>query len=479
MNPLNLARIPLLALGFSVPMMLPCLVMALVWGERARAFAVPMGLALALALPALLSLRKAKIQFYAKDGFLLVTLTWVFMSLLGAVPYLLAGPGMNLACAVFESACGFATTGATTVADVEALPRSLLFWRSTTHWFGGMGIILLTVALLPLLGVGGFQLIKAEAPGPEKDKVTPKITATAKILWLVYLTLTFALFLLYLFGGMEWFDALCHAFTIMASGGVSTKNAGIAHYGSAFIEVVTVIFMLLAGFNFNLYFRMVQGKGIDALRNTEARVYIGIFAVATVVIACSITPHYGSAGTALRYAAYQSASMMTTTGSAIADYELWPPLAQAVLFLLIGVGGCSGSTAGGIKVIRHAVLWKQTLNELRRMLYPQGVFTIRLNRKVGRKDVVYGVAGFVFLYALVVTLTTLLTAASGVDLLSAFSASAAVVGNVGLGFGAAGPSRNFSAFPDHVKWLFSCVMIAGRLELWTLFILFTPDYWRR
>jgi trk system potassium uptake protein TrkH len=197
------------------------------------------------------------------------------------------------------------------------------------------------------------------------------------------------------------------------------------------------------------------------------------------VIAFSIFPLYGSVGTALRYAAYQSASIMTTTGSAIADYELWPPLAQAVLFLLIGVGGCSGSTAGGVKVIRHAVLWKQTLNELRRILYPQGIFSIRLNKKVGRKDVVYGVAGFVFLYALVVVATTLITTASGVDLLSAFSASAAVIGNVGLGFGAAGPSRNYGAFPDHIKWLFSFMMIAGRLELWTVFVLFTPEYWRR
>jgi trk system potassium uptake protein TrkH len=471
--------LPLMALSFNIPMMLPCLIMALVWGERALAFTVPMGLAVALAIPALLSLRKGKIQFGARDGYLLVSLTWVFMSLLGAVPYLLSGQGISLASAVFESACGFATTGATTVADVESLPRSLLFWRSVTHWFGGMGIILLTVALLPLLGVGGFQLIKAEAPGPEKEKVTPKITETAKVLWLVYITLTFTLFLLYLLGGMNWFDALCHAFATMASGGVSTKNAGIASYNSAFIDIVTVVFMLLAGFNFNLYFRLLRGKGIDLLRNTEARAYLGIFIVASLVIAFSIFPLYGSAGTALRYAAYQSASIMTTTGSAIADYELWPPLAQAVLFLLIGVGGCSGSTAGGIKVIRHAVLWKQTLNELRRILYPQGIFSIRLNKKVGRKDVVYGVAGFVFLYALVVVATTLITTTSGVDLLSAFSASAAVIGNVGLGFGAAGPSHNYGVFPDHIKWLFSFMMIAGRLELWTLFILFTPEYWRR
>ena len=472
-------RMPALVLGFSAPMMLPSLIMALAWHEPVAAFAIPIGIAAAFSLPSLLSLRKRKIQFGAKDGFLLVSLTWVLMSLLGSMPYFLAGQGLSFASAVFESSCGFATTGATTINNVEALPRSLLFWRSTTHWVGGMGIILFTVALMPLLGVGGFQLIKAETPGPETEKITPKVTATAKILWLVYCALTLALFLLYLLGGMDCFDALCHAFAIMASGGVSTKNTGIAFYDSAFIEIVTTVFMLLAGFNFNLYFRLLRGKGMDILHNTEGKAYFGIFAVSSIIIATSIFPLYGSVGKALRYAAYQSASILSTTGSAIVNYELWSPLAQCVLFLLIGVGGCSGSTAGGVKVIRHAVLWKQALNELRRLLYPQGVFTIRLNKKVGRKDVVYGVAGFVFLYAVVVAISTLITTAFGTDLFSAFSASAAMIGNVGLGFGAVGPTQNYSAFPDTIKYLFSFVMLLGRLELWTLFILFSSEYWRR
>jgi trk system potassium uptake protein TrkH len=469
---------PAAVIGFTAPVMAPALVMALCWGEQAMifGFALPMSLAGGISLPAALSLRKEPVKIAPKDGFLLVFLTWVWVSLWGALPYAL-GAGLTLTDAVFESACGFATTGATTFDDIEALPRSLLFWRSMTHWFGGMGILLLTVALMPLLGVGGFQLVKAETAGPEKEKITPKITATAKILWLVYSGLTVLLFLLYLAGGMNWFDGLCHALAVVATGGVSTKNAGIGFYNSVFIEGVTTVFMLLSGCNFSLYYRLFKGKGAEILRNSEGRAYALLFFASTLVITLSLVPLYGSAPAAFRHASYQSASILTSTGAALTDYEAWPPLAQAVLFLLMFIGGCSGSTAGGVKVIRHVVLWKQTGNELRRLIYPVGVFSVRLNRKVGRKDVVYGVAGFIFLYMLVVFFTTLIVTASGTEVFSAFSASLSVIGNVGIGFGAVSPAHTYGNFPDQVKWLFSFVMIAGRLELWTVCVLFTPDYW--
>lgn len=471
---------PIFVLGFCAPMMLPALILAIIAGEYGMAvsFALPMGMVLGASLPVWRSLRQDPIRITPKDGFLLVFLTWAGVSLAGALPYYLSGEGFSLTDAVFESVCGFATTGATTVSNIEGLPKSLLFWRSLTHWFGGMGILLLTVALMPIFGVGGFQLIKAEAPGPEKEKVAPKITSTAKILWLVYCGLTFSLFILYLLGGMTGFDAICHALGMVATGGVSTKNAGIGFYNSAFIDWASTIFMLLAGFNFNLYYRLFQGQGKDILHNTEGRLYLAVFLGASGIITCSLVPVYGSFGGAVRYGAYQTASILTTTGSAITDYETWPPLAQSVLFLLMFAGGCSGSTAGGIKLIRHAVLFKQMVNELRRLVYPRGIFSVQLNRKVGRKDVVYGVAGFTFLYMLTAGATALLTAASGTDVFSAFSAALAVIGNLGLGFGAAGPGGNFGEFPDPLKWLFSFVMLAGRLELWTLFILFTPEYWR-
>jgi trk system potassium uptake protein TrkH len=460
--------------------MFPSLIMAFAYREGAmiRAFALPSALALAAAVPALVSLRKRPLRFSPRDGFLLVSLTWMLISLVGALPYYLGEVGIPFTDAIFESTCGFATTGSTTIGDVEALPRSLLFWRAMTHWFGGMGIVLLTVALMPLLGVGGFQLIKAETPGPEKEKVTPKITETAKILYLVYCGLTGALTIGYLAGGMNWFDALCHAFTMVASGGVSTKNAGIAAFGSPFIEALTTVFMLLAGVNFNLYYRLLQGKYREIASNSEIRAYLLIFLGAALIIAWNLMPVYGSPAAALRYGSYQAASVLSTTGSVIADYEAWPVTAQAVLFILMFIGGCSSSTAGGIKVVRVVVLFKQAGNELRRLLYPRGIFSIRLNRKVGRKDVVYGVAAFIFLYIMVVTAVTLITALSGIDVFSSFSAALAVTGNAGIGFGAAGPAHNFASFPDHLKWLFSLVMIAGRLELWTVFILLNPEYWR-
>jgi trk system potassium uptake protein TrkH len=412
-----------------------------------------------------------------KDGFFLVFAAWTLASLFGAIPFY--AWGLNFTDSFFESACTFATTGGTTIGNIEALPRSLLLWRSIAHWFGGIGIIFVSVALLPILGVGAFQLIKAEVTGPEKEKITPKITVTAKLLWLAYGVLTLLLFGLYLLGGMNWFEALCHSLTTMASGGVSVKNGGIAAYNSFFIDVVTIVFMLLAGLNFSLYYRVLRGKFQDVKNNTEARVYLGIFLIASLIIAVSLVPVYGSVINALRYAAFQSASVLSTTGCAAADYEQWPGVAKMVIFTLMFIGGCSGSTAGGIKVIRHVVLWKQMSGELRHILYPQGVFSIQINKRVGRKDIVYGVAGFFFMYLMVIAAVTLITTASGIDLFSSFSTALSITGNIGTGFGAIGPKNNYSIFADPVKWLFSFVMIAGRLEMWTVFILFTPIYWRK
>jgi trk system potassium uptake protein TrkH len=474
-----LLRVLAALLAFMPPIMIFPLVMALVLGETSmiRAFALPMICIITLAAACFCSLRKKKLNLNARDGFLLVFLTWALASLIGAIPFHCAG--LSFGDSLFESACTFATTGGTTVSDIEALPRSLLLWRSLAHWFGGIGIVLISVALMPLLGVGGFQLIKAEVPGPEKEKITPKVTVTAKLLWLAYCVLTLLLFGLYLLGGMDWFDALCHSLTTMASGGVSTRNAGIAAFDSPFIDGVSTVFMLLAGLNFSLYYRLLQGKFRDLRDNTEARVYLGLFIVTAGIITVSLVPVYGSTAAALRYASYQTASILSTTGAAIADYEAWPGIAQMVLFGLMFVGGCSGSTAGGVKVIRHVVLWKQMCNELRRVIHPNAVFSIQLNKRVGRKDVIYGVAGFFFIYVMVITVTTLVSAAAGVDLFSSLSAALSITGNVGVGFGDIGPSSNYGAFPDHIKWLFSFVMITGRLEMWTVFVLFCPAYWRK
>jgi trk system potassium uptake protein TrkH len=474
-----LLRVLASLLGFIPVVMIPPLALALALGETnmTYGFVFPALGTTLLSLASFLSLKKKKLDLNARDGFFLVFVTWVLASLIGTIPFRAAGLGFTDA--YFESACTFATTGGTTVGDIESLPRSLLLWRSLAHWFGGIGIVLISVALMPLLGVGGFQLIKAEAPGPEKEKITPKVTVTAKLLWLAYSVLTLVLFGLYCAGGMGWFDALCHSLTTMASGGVSTRNAGLAAFDSPFIDWVSTVFMLLAGLNFRLYYRFLQGKFRELINNTEAHIYLILFTLAAAIITVSIVPVYGSFSAAIRYASYHAASVLSTTGSATAGYEQWPGLAQMVLFTLMFVGGCSGSTAGGIKVIRHVVLWKQMSNEMKRVLYPSAVFSIQLNKRVGRKDIIYGVAGFFFLYLAVVTVTTMVTAASGIDLFSSFSAALSITGNVGAGFGAIGPGHNYGAFPGHIKWLYSFVMIAGRLELWTVFLLFSPVYWKR
>ncbi|MDR1412192.1 MAG: TrkH family potassium uptake protein [Spirochaetaceae bacterium] len=468
-------------LGIAALAMIFPLIYALALDDRivARAFYLPLGAVLLVVLPAAFVTRKRPVRFSYNDGFLLVFLAWVFCCLLGAFPYYLSGRGISFCDAVFESSCGFATTGATAIGNIEALPRPLLLWRSLTHWFGGMGIVLLTVALLPLFGVGAFQLVKAEVPGPDKERVTPKITHTAKILWFFYLGLTAALFLFYRIGGMDWFDALCHALPMIATGGISTKNAGLSFYNSAFIDGVSAAFMLLSGLNFNLYYRLSRLKFREVCANSEGRAYFSIFIIAAVLITVALVPHYGSVGRALRYGSFQAASVLSTSGSVIADYEAWPVLAQAVLFALMFVGGCSGSTAGGIKVIRHVVLWKQVGNEFMRIAYPQGIFSVRLNRKVGRKDVVYGVAGFVCIYAFTVFITALVSAALGVDVFSSFCTALAVTGNIGIGFGASGPASNYGAFPAALKYFYSFIMLAGRLELWTVLILFVPEFWRK
>ena len=476
-----LIRILAIILALICLLMLPPLIMAMAMGEwfMIRAFLVCPLTAGILALFAILLIPKKKVSLRIRDGFLMVFLIWVFSAIAGGIPYYLSPLNMGIDDSIFESACGFATTGATTIADVEALPKSLLLWRSISHWAGGMGIILLSVALMPILGVGGFQLIKAEAPGPEKEKLTPRITAAAKILWGVYSVFTGILVLLYRWGGMEWFDAVCHSFTVMSTGGVSTKNSGYAFYDSSFIDWVTVIFMLLGALNFNVYYRISRGKFLEVLQNTEARVYLSIFIVSSLILGISLKPVYGSLQEALRYGSFQAVSILSTTGNARTDYTAWPALAQGVLFCLMFVGGCSGSTAGGIKVIRLTVLFKQAGNEVRRILYPSGVFSIQLNKKVGRKDVVYGVAGFVFLYFMIVGFTTLVTAAAGYDIYTSFSAALCITGNIGTGFGALGPGQSYSTFPGYLKLFYSLVMITGRLELWTVFVLFTPEYWKR
>jgi trk system potassium uptake protein TrkH len=468
-------------LSLTVLAMIPSLIIALVRREleTALSFVVPLGAGVLVTLPAALLTGKTKSRLSVSQGLLLVCAAWVLSCLLGALPFLLSGVLPRMADAVFESASGFTTTGATVFTDVEVLPRSLLFWRAMTHWLGGMGMVVLTAALVPILGVGGFQLntsFQAESPGPEGGKITPRITSNAKILWYIYLALTCIQTLLLRLGGMDWFDAVTHAFSTMATGGFSTRNAGIAAWQSPFIEWVCIVFMFLGGSNFSLIFSLLCGKGKEILRNSEARAYFRIIAAAVILCVAVLAPVTGP-GKGIRLGFFQSLSILTTTGFTAADQRLWPPLAQVCLFFLMFIGGCSGSTAGGIKVIRHVILFKQAGNEVKRLLYPRGVFSISLNKREGRKDIVYGTAGFVFLYALLVLAATLLICGTGLDLFSSLNMGLLTAGNIGLGF-VDNMEETLRNLPAYAKWGLSFVMIAGRLELWTVFVLFTREFRR-
>jgi len=341
-----------------------------------------------------------------------------------------------------------------------------------------MGIVVLTVALFPLLGIGGFQLLKAEAPGPSVDKITPRITETAKILWIIYLSLTVAETLLLLLGGMDLFDSLTHTFGTLATGGFSPKNSSVGFYSSGYIHVVITIFMYLAGVNFIMYFRLVRGDTRSIIKNTEFRVYTGIFVVASLLIAMDLYGTvYNSFSESLRYAGFQAASILTTTGYATADFAAWPEMSRITLFILMFIGGSAGSTGGGMKVIRVVTIIKQGFNEMKYLVYPRGVFRIHLNGKVAKKDAVYVITGMVFLYFFLLLVVTFVVASAGNTILTSFSTALVTLGNIGPGFGKVGPTENDAFLPDYVKWFLSLVMMVGRLEIYTVLVLFTPIFW--
>ncbi|MBQ0050859.1 MAG: TrkH family potassium uptake protein [Treponema sp.] len=422
--------------------------------------------------------KKTKIKLSTRSVFAFVAFAWISISMLGTVPLLFSGYFKTFADALFESVSAFSTTGATVLSEVENLPRSLNLWRCEMHWLGGMGIIALTVALLPLLGVGGFQLIKAESTGPDKGKITPKMASTAETLWLLYFGFTLAEAIVLKICGMDVIDSISYAFSTLGTGGFATMNSSIASYNSPAIEIVCTVFMFLAGINFSLYFYVISGKFSEIKKNSELKAYLSIFGICMVVIAILLIPHYGSFATALRYSSFQVAAIMTTTGFATADYLTWPNAAQFFLFLLFFTGGCSGSTSGGFKVIRWVVLQKQAKNEMLRMLHPHGIFSISINKKAGRKDLVFNVAAFAFVYFGLVGITTMIGAFCNLDVFTSLTASLSMVGNIGPAFGELGPTANYGWLCPFLKYWYCFAMIAGRLELYNLIIFILPDYWK-
>ncbi|WP_243546282.1 TrkH family potassium uptake protein [Pseudodesulfovibrio tunisiensis] len=416
-----------------------------------------------------------------REGMAIVALGWFAAGLAGGLPFFFDGTFDLFVDCVFESLSGFSTTGASVLSDIEAVPRGILFWRSLTHWLGGMGIIVLSLAILPFLGVGGMQLYKAEVPGPVPDKLKPKIKDTAMTLWKVYVLFSILETMLLMIGGMDLFDSLCHTFGTMATGGFSTKNTSVAYFDSAYIDYVITIFMFIAGVNFSLHYLLLKGRPKSLIRDPEFRVFAAMMLGFTVIITIAVlmNSNYENVPDAIRYTSFQVASILTTTGFATADYELWPGLAQAILLFCMFVGGCAGSTGGGMKVMRMMLILKQSYQELFRLIHPRAISRIKMGRTVVQDDVMSGVWGFFILWLGLLTLAAFVVAASGVDVVTSFASSLACIGNIGPGIGGVGPTDNYAWLPETAKWALTFCMVLGRLEIYTVIILFVPEFWRK
>ena len=413
-----------------------------------------------------------------REGYIVVSFAWMVISLFGSFPFYISGYIPSFTDAIFETASGFSTTGATILTDIEALPKALLFWRSMTHWIGGMGIIVLSLAILPFLGIGGMQLFIAEVPGPTKDKLHPRIAETAKRLWGIYFILTLIQTSLLMFGVMDLFDGLCHAFGTMATGGFSTRNDSIASF-SPYIQYVIIVFMILAGTNFTLHYMAVSGAFASVTRNDEFRYYMAIIGIITLVVSVSLflDGMFGPEAS-FRHALFQTVSIVTTTGFITSDYLIWPDFAWFLIFLAMFTGGSAGSTGGGIKMIRHFLLVKNSFLEMKRLIHPQGVIPVRINGRPVSQGIIFNVLAFFLIYLLIFASGSMVMALLGLDFDTAIGATAACLGNIGPGIGKVGPVGNFAFIPDFGKWFLSFLMILGRLELFTVLILFSRAFWR-
>ena len=415
-----------------------------------------------------------------RDGFTIVTLGWATIALFGSLPFLFSETIPSFTNAYFETMSGFTTTGATICQAIEQLPKSILFWRSLIQWLGGMGIILFSIAILPLLGVGGMELYKAEVPGPTPDKIKPRIAETARTLWKVYLLISLVEVFLLILGGMDLFDATCHTFTTLATGGFSTKNISIEYYNSPYLESILTLFMLLAGINFSLHYRLLLGKVKGFWNNSELHFFLSTFLIASILIALNLRISlFESFFSSLRHACFQVASILTTTGYSSDNFGEWPYFSQCLLLLLMFIGGCTGSTGGSIKCFRIMLLFKQGYRELYRMIHPHAVVPVKLGGKSIPPKTIEGIWGFFFIYLLLFAVSSLIMTLLGLDLITAISAVAACIGNIGPGLGAVGPAENFNHLPALGKWLLSLCMLIGRLEIYTVIVLFVPEFWKK
>ncbi len=428
----------------------------------------------------LFTTKRKEIHLNHRDGVAIVTFGWLAAGIAGAVPFLFSGSIPDFTNACFESISGFTTTGATILTNIETMPPGLLMWRSLTQWFGGMGIIVLSIAVLPFLGVGGMQLYRAEVPSPVVDKLKPRISDTAKTLWKVYLLITVLEIIFLLAGGMSLFDSVCHAFCTMPTGGFSPKNASVAFYNSAYLDGVIIIFMLIAGINFSLHYRLITGAPKVYFRDTECRVFLSIVLVFIIIVTFDVYGTvYDSILKAFRYAAFQVSSIITTTGFATADYEYWPALSKIIILLSMFLGSMAGSTGGGLKTMRIILLIKHGYRELFRIIHPHAVVSIKLGGRPVPSEILRSIHGFFILYMGLFVIAAIFMAFLGLDLISSFSSVAACIFNVGPGLGIVGPVDNYMNIPLAGKWVLIFCMLLGRLEIYTVIVLLTPEFWRK
>lgn len=438
--------------------------------------------------------RNAPKNIKKREGYVIVTLGWVILTLTGALPYLFTGSINSIPDAIFETISGYSTTGASIINDIEILPKGILFWRSATHWIGGMGIIVLTIAILPLLGIGGMQLFMAEAPGPSADKMHPRITQTAKRLWLIYVSLTLIEFFLLKIAGMTWFDAINHAMATMSTGGFSTKNASMAYWNHMpMVQYIIIAFMFIAGANFMVIYFGLKGRFKKMFQNEEFRYYLfGVMAMTTVITLLIIffqDPNlhtsinhpkpWGEYESAFRHASFQVLSIITTTGFVSADYTMWSYFATTLIFSLFLVGGSAGSTSGGVKIVRHIIMIKNSILEFKKLLHPNAIIPVRYNDHGVSRIIVFNILSFFVLYMSIFIISAIILTFFGLDFQSAIGASASSLGNIGPALGSLGPVNNYAALTDGAKLFCSFLMLIGRLELFTVLILFTPFFWRK
>ena len=478
MNYRMIARILGMVLLILAALLVLPLIAGLCYGENVLNFAVT--IAAAAALGGIFMLFKPKNRdIYAREGFTAVGLSWILMSLIGALPFVISGDIPSYVDALFETVSGFTTTGSTLLTDIEAMSRGCMFWRMFTHWIGGMGVLVFIMAVLPMSGEHSMHIMRAEIPGPVVGKLVPRARKTAAILYLIYMSMTAVEMILLLCGGMSFYDALLHAFATAGTGGFSTRGAGIAAFDSLYIEVVISVFMLLFAVNFNLYFLLLMGRVRDVLKNQELRCFGVFVAFSMLTVAWNISGQYGGFAEALRYSSFTVASLVSSTGFGTADFTQWPQYSQWLLVIIMFVGACAGSTGGGLKLSRVMLLLKAAFSDLRHMIWPRRVNRVQMEGQRVEQAAIRAVFSYFTLYMLMLLLGTLLISFDGFDTATNFTAALTCLSNMGPGLGLIGPSGNFSIFSDFSKLLMSFLMLAGRLEIYPILVLLFPSVWKR